>query len=385
MKTRIEELKNLSRQLEEEAGEAIRQWDSCDITGDIKEHIETAYSRMLDSHMRAISSINQRKLVTLNGGQLKHPRPLKGYTNLTSKTLTTDQEELLNMGLNCHIMKPPSKYEKRLECEILIDDRHIEAAKQLRSDPNITIRRADKTAAYVLIETDEYLQKLDQILGDTSKFKKITKDPTESLKKKLNQLIDNVNATKGGTKLHKLSGDYGLGYCYGNVKTHKPGNKLRPIISQIPTPSYHIAKKLGEILTPYVPASYSVKSPTDFLDLLANTSSKGTIASLDVENLFTNISVDRTIQFIINRVYHNNDTPNCDIPEPVMKKLLECCTKGGNKYCQIDGVAMGSPLGVLFAIFFMGSIEEEVFDEVQRPRIYCRYIDDIFVMTENIQ
>ncbi|XP_076037031.1 uncharacterized protein LOC143022617 [Oratosquilla oratoria] len=198
--------------------------------------------------------------------------------------------------------------------------RHIEAANQLRADPNITIRRADKTAAYVLIETDEYLQKLDQILGDTSKFKKITKDPTESLKKKLNQLNDNI-----------------------------------------PTPSYHIAKKLGEILTPYVPTSYSVKSPTDFLDLLANTSSKGTIALLDVENLFTNISVYRTIQYIIKRVYHDNDTPNCDIPEHVMKKLLECCTKEapftcprGTKYCQIDGVAMGSPLGVLFANFFHG-------------------------------
>ncbi|XP_076039459.1 uncharacterized protein LOC143024531 [Oratosquilla oratoria] len=196
------------------------------------------------------------------------------------------------------------------------------------------------SAAYVLIETDEYLQKLDQILGDTTKFKKISKNPTESLKMKLNQHIGSINATESGTKLHKLS---------GNVKTHMPGNKLRPIISQIPTPSYHIAKKLGEILTPYVPASYSVGSPTDFLDLLANTSSKGTITSLDVENLFTNISVDRTIQYIINIFYHNNDTPNCDIPEPVIKKLLECCTKEapftcprGTKYCQIDGVAMGS-------------------------------------------
>ncbi|XP_076055142.1 uncharacterized protein LOC143033536 [Oratosquilla oratoria] len=117
------------------------------------------------------------------------------------------------------------------------------------------------------------------------------------------------------------------------------------------------------------------------------------IASLEVENLFTNISVDRTIQYITFRVYHNNDTSNCDIPESVMKKLLECCTKEvpftcprGTKYCQIDGVAMGSPLGVLFTIFFfMGRIEKEVFDEVQRPRIHCRYIDDIFVMTEDIQ
>ena len=241
-----------------------------------------------------------------------------------------------------------------------------------------------------MIYTNEYLQKLDQILGDENKFKKITRDPTEPLKKKINDLVDKVNAVYDHTKLPKLFGDYRLGYCYGNVKTHKPGNKLRPIISQIPTPTYQIAKKLNEILTPYTPIAYSVNSPTSFLDLLANDNSMGPIASLDVESLFTNVPVDRTIQYILNRVYHNEDTPKCDIPEQIMKELLECCTKEapftcprGNKYCQIDGVAMGSPLGVLFANFFMGSIEEETFRNHPKPLIYCRYIDDIFVKAED--
>ncbi|XP_076038560.1 uncharacterized protein LOC143023821 [Oratosquilla oratoria] len=47
-------------------------------------------------------------------------------------------------------------------------------------------------------------------------------------------------------------------------------------------------------------------------------------------------------------------------------------------YKQINGVAMGSPLGVLFANFFMGTIETELLAEA-RPSIYCRYVDDIFV------
>ncbi|KAK3872742.1 hypothetical protein Pcinc_022198 [Petrolisthes cinctipes] len=75
-----------------------------------------------------------------------------------------------------------------------------------------------------------------------------------------------------------------------------------------------------------------------------------------------------------------------------MVKLLECCTKEapficprGSKYCQIDGVAMESPLGVLFANLFMGSIEEEILKNVQAPQIYCRYIDGIFIKSENNQ
>ena len=100
--------------------------------------------------------------------------------------------------------------------------------------------------------------------------------------------------------------------------------------------------------------------------------------------------MDRTIDLIIERVYHNDSTPDLDIQESVLRELLECCTKEvpfisprGNKYRQIDGVAMGSPLGVLLANFFMGCIEEEVFKDTEKPNIYCRYIDDIFINTKN--
>ena len=55
----------------------------------------------------------------------------------------------------------------------------------------------------------------------------------------------------------------------------------------------------------------------------------------------------------------------------------------GNKYRQIDRVAMRSPLGVLLANFFMGCVEEEVFRKIKNSDIYCRYIDDIFIKTKN--
>ncbi|XP_069166334.1 uncharacterized protein [Procambarus clarkii] len=40
---------------------------------------------------------------------------------------------------------------------------------------------------------------------------------------------------------------------------------------------------------------------------------------------------------------------------------------------------MGSPLSVLFANFYMGTIEQRVFVDMDlKPAIYCRYVDDIF-------
>ncbi|XP_050709907.1 uncharacterized protein LOC126994647 [Eriocheir sinensis] len=166
----------------------------------------------------------------------------------------------------------------------------------------------------VLIDTKEYLSKIDNILSDTTKFKKITRNPTEALKKRLNKLIAKNNSTCD-VKFDRLTGEYEMGNCYGNVKTHKPGNKLRPIISQIPTPTYNIAKRLCALLTPYIPTTYCLQSATDFIDILKNNNAGGRVASLDAESLFTNVPVDRTINYIIDLVYKNNSTPTLAIPE----------------------------------------------------------------------
>ena len=43
---------------------------------------------------------------------------------------------------------------------------------------------------------------------------------------------------------------------------------------------------------------------------------------------------------------------------------------------------MSSPLGVLFANFYMGTIEVSALKN-NKPPIYCRYIDDIFILTKD--
>ncbi|MPC43096.1 hypothetical protein E2C01_036733 [Portunus trituberculatus] len=94
---------------------------------------------------------------------------------------------------------------------------------------------------------------MDAILHDTTKFK-ITRNPTDSLKRRVNATITSINAANNNSlQFQKISGEFSPGYAYGNVKTHKPNNPLRSIISQIPTPTYAIAKKLNQLLTPYIP------------------------------------------------------------------------------------------------------------------------------------
>jgi len=47
-------------------------------------------------------------------------------------------------------------------------------------------------------------------------------------------------------------------------------------------------------------------------------------------------------------------------------------------YKQIDGIAMGSPLGPMLANIFVGYHESLRFDLTTKPCMYQRYVDDTF-------
>ncbi|XP_076049359.1 uncharacterized protein LOC143030040 [Oratosquilla oratoria] len=110
------------------------------------------------------------------------------------------------------------------------------------------------------------------------------------------------------------------------------------------------------------------------------------MASLDADSLFSNVPLFRTID-ILKFVYRHSVLPLPKLPENILKDMLLACTSeapfrcpSGNLFVQKDGVAMGSPLGVLFAQAFMAHVEEEAIKYLHtRPILYRRYVDDIFV------
>ncbi|XP_068224102.1 uncharacterized protein [Palaemon carinicauda] len=191
------------------------------------------------------------------------------------------------------------------------------ATKELKQVAGVTVRRADKTAAFLLIDTEEYHKNLDDILADSSKFVRLTRNPNDDTKREANRTIEAVNAATKAIQLPVISEDFWLGYLYGNVKSHKQGNPLRPIISQCPTPTYQLAKRLNAILTPYIPNRYYVTSSAEFLEKITDSMCDGVIA----------VPVDETIDLNANRVYRNDSTPTLNIPEPALRTLLAKCTK----------------------------------------------------------
>ena len=91
---------------------------------------------------------------------------------------------------------------------------------------------------------------------------------------------------------------------YGLIKTHKPDNPVRPIISSIGSCSYELSKWLAQQLSPYI-GTISNSHIINSLDLVSKLSTLNVnynykLVSFDVKSLFTNVSVDSLLHFIQN-------------------------------------------------------------------------------------
>ena len=157
------------------------------------------------------------------------------------------------------------------------------------------------------------------------------------------------------------------GVLYGLPKIHKTGAPIRPIISAVKTYNYYLAKYLEEILKPLVDDIYMLKDTYDFVNKIRFVEPKldRFLVSFDVESLFTNVPTVETIDLIIELAFKDNNTTYHDLTKKQLRDLLKMCTSeshfqfGGVYYDQIDGVAMGSPLGPLFANVFMSDFERK--------------------------
>ena len=107
------------------------------------------------------------------------------------------------------------------------------------------------------------------------------------------------------------------------------------------------------------------------------------MCSFDVKSLFTNVPLDETIKICLDALYRSDDIAQPCIEEPLFEKLLRKCTVGVGFsfidmfYRQIDGVAMGSPLGPILANVFLGYCATRIPPD-EWPAFYRRYVDDTF-------
>ena len=186
--------------------------------------------------------------------------------------------------------------------------------RKFKENKNITIRKADKSSTFVIMNATDYQEKLNCILEDRSKFQEISKNPTNKLKTKIYQLITIAN--NFGTKyFSRIKGHYTPGYLYANPKIHNSitDTPMRPIISQVGTVTYDLANTLCTIISPYIPQKFMINSTYEFLEIVKRTENVQMLASLDVENLFTNVPVAETVEIILDCAYNQEQIKKSSI------------------------------------------------------------------------
>ena len=172
--------------------------------------------------------------------------------------------------------------------------------------------------------------------------------------------------------------DSRLAHLYGLPKTHKKELAMRPILSATNTYNYKLAKWLDEKLKPLSTNKYTIPDPLLFSEELRKKEIQDgeILVSYDVSSLFTNVPVDETIEILVDKAFHNewfNKTYHLQLERSELANLLNLAVKNqlfqlnGKLYQQVDGVAMGSPLGPLMANTFMCSIEQKLVDNNRMP------------------
>ena len=278
---------------------------------------------------------------------------------------------------------------------LALDD--YKTLKGLKEDKNIVLIKPDKGNGVVILNRSDYTSKMDAVLNDETKFKLLTSDPVKATLNQENKLRNFLKELKRENaitdELYEKLCPTGSrpGILYGLPKVQKVNLPLRPILSALGTHSYNLAKYLVSYLREISVGQYTITDTFSYVEELRNLdldTSKVFMASFDISSLFTNIPIDETIDIIINRLF-SSSTQFSGFSHAQFRKLLYFAVKNchflfnGRLYEQVDGVAMGSPLGPSFANTFLCYHEKVWLDNCPRdfkPLIYRRYVDDCFVI-----
>jgi hypothetical protein len=274
----------------------------------------------------------------------------------------------------------------------------LDYLKTISQDKTIVVTKADKGNSVVIMDRQEYVAKLKALINN-EKFQKINEDPTLKREKNLQSSLNYLRKTGAITdEVYKLIRPVGSkpGILYGLPKVHKPNAPIRPIISSIGAYNYKLAKYLDSILQPLLKKNeYLLKDTFDFVNkvsgLCHDKEFLDFLASFDVESLFTNVPLNETIEIILNDIYTTKNDRFHGLSRRQLKRLLEIATQkshflfDGEYYDQVDGVAMGSPLGPTLANIFMSHFEKKHMANMKKLglKVWMRYVDDTFVVLRN--
>ena len=268
--------------------------------------------------------------------------------------------------------------------------------KNLQNNKTIIIKKADKSAGIVIMNRDDYRNKIINMLSDTQVYKLTDIDDTLHVKSIADDILRNLLSSGYITKKHYENLTGFTPKCpifYGIPKIHKQQIPLRPIVSQTLGPTSRVSKYLDYILAS---AESSIpgllKDTTAFLQKVESHSQvqpRTILATLDVVSLYTNIPQTQGTEFVAQ--YYEETLPLWNstlhsIPPHTLRRLISFILTNttfefdNQYYTQLYGTTMGSSFAVKFANIYMYKwiTHFENTHDKKFPSFTVRLVDDIF-------
>ena len=271
-----------------------------------------------------------------------------------------------------------------------IPQRFISTIKSIKNDKNIHITKADKANSIVLINKNQYLEKMNLLLSDLETYIPLNKNPVEKLNNDFNSNLRKILNTEKSEYIDKFKSRMStLPYMYGLIKTHKQGFPIRPIISTVGSASYKLSKYLVSILTPLVGtiSNSNIKNNSDLIMKLNNCKPnyKFKLVSFDVTSLFTKVPIDDLLIYLKPELEKYKET--LELSPDIIIDLIKLCVLdlkfvfNEKFYKQKFGLSMGNPLSPVLSNIYMEFFEKNLLTKIKYNSIvWYRYIDDILCL-----
>ena len=278
--------------------------------------------------------------------------------------------------------------DKRCEDNLQSDERL--ALRRHRQCTNIVIKLADKGSAVVVLSKEDYTKEANRQLNDFVFYRKLSSDPTSQHSTEVKQCVDSM--FRRGL-IDKRVKDFLVPHHPRAAKFY-----LLPKIHNRETwethrgiqwcPNRNISRFADFYLRPSVIQLPSyIWDTTDFINKLRRLPrlpSGCLLVTLDVSPLYTNIPHEEGItaceEFLNRREIQEPPTADlCQLIQLVLSK--NSLVFNNRNYLQIHGTAMGTRMAPSYANLFMGKLGREFLRTQNKlPRVWWRYIDDIFAI-----
>jgi hypothetical protein len=272
--------------------------------------------------------------------------------------------------------------------------RQQRALRDLSSNENLVIKKADKGSTIVVLDRKDYIEKGIAHLSDKDTYKELETDTTKEVEEKV---VATVTALYQDGWIDKTTAEYLLPpgkvrtqEMYFLTKIHKTPHSERPIVSGCNGPTEKISAYMDHWLQPIAQALPSyVKDSKSFVKLIESTPlpQDCLLCTLDVSSLYTNIPTGEGIRIALSALEQLENVDPLRPPIGWLDRLLGLILYNNvfrfndKFYLQLQGTAMGTKMAPAYANVFMGALESRVLAEATpSPKIWRRYIDDIFLV-----